>query len=192
MDFKIGLFSLFLLISACRQSPLGPNATIEESESNDSPGLLESGPLPTTAETAIPQPGAEPRANQQYRAAEPVVYGEAVSLSPEYAAAAPADVQALSAVMGRWHNEVDVDEHLELSPDSYSVYYEGEKVVEEPAVYHTNCPGECTGSGAADYPCFVVSSAYGSDCFAIVRLTPDEMEISLLGQSTATVLYKRQ
>ncbi|MEL6667843.1 MAG: hypothetical protein AAFP08_02670 [Bacteroidota bacterium] len=193
MDIKIGILACLFLFSACRQQPaLGPNATINLPDADNSPGLIETGPTPTTSETAIPQPGQENRPQQQYRAAEPVVYGEAISLSPEYAASAPANVQALSAIMGRWHNEVDIDEHLELSPDSYSVYYEGEKVVEEPAVFHTSCPGECTGAGPADYPCFVVSSAYGSDCFAIVRLTPDEMELSLLGQSTATVLYKRQ
>lgn len=193
MYIKIGFFAFLFLLFACQQRPaLGPNATIDQTEDNDSPGLIKRGPTPTTAETAIPQPGQAPAPNQQYRAAEPVVYGSTVSEPTQYAAAAPGELQELNAIMGRWHNEVDIDEHLELSPNSYSVFYEGEKVVEESAVYHTNCPGDCTGGNEADYPCFVVTSAYGSDCFGIVRLTADEMELSLLGQSTATVLYKRQ
>ncbi|MEM6396181.1 MAG: hypothetical protein AAF741_07515 [Bacteroidota bacterium] len=195
MHIKIGLFAFLFLLLACQQKPaLGPNATVDQTEEdNSSPGLIERGPVPTTADTPIPQPGqAAPSDNQQFRSPGPVVYGNLESEPAQYASAAPADIQTLSAIMGRWHNEVDIDEHLELTPNTYSVYYEGEKVVEEAAIFHTNCPGDCTGGSEADYPCFVVASAYGSDCFGIVRLTAEEMELSLLGQSTATVLYKRQ
>lgn len=140
-------------------------------------------PQPTTAESLPPDPNA-PAAPATYgppgmtpRAAAPTTYASAAAV------AAP--------IVGSWVNASDPDEMVIFTDHSYASYYEGQPVVQEEMTYHVLCPGDCSGGVSAGVPCFTITSPYGTDCFGIIRVTENELELSLLGVSTETVTYSR-
>ncbi|MCB0635139.1 MAG: hypothetical protein KDC54_00900 [Lewinella sp.] len=100
---------------------------------------------------------------------------------------------AFAPLLGRWQSIVDPEEVLHFLPGRYISYYGGEKIVEEVMHYHANCPAECTTSheGAMEFPCFTIDSEYGSSCFALVKVSENTLELSLLGGPGNTLSYQR-
>ena len=92
---------------------------------------------------------------------------------------------------GTWVNSSDPDESVAFTPTHYKTYYEGDLLVEEDMTFHQQCPGACSGGTSTDAPCFTVSGPAQTDCYGIVRLTDDILELQVLGVSTETVVYRR-
>lgn len=123
----------------------------------------------------------------------PQTYG--TQAAPQtYAAPAPNTAEyALAQVLnGMWINSTDEREIVEFTPDHYRTFYEGEMLIEEDMTYHTNCPGDCNDGTPMEIACFTISGPAGTDCYGIVRLTPEVLELSMLGVSTETILYTKQ
>ncbi|CAH1000219.1 hypothetical protein LEM8419_01367 [Neolewinella maritima] len=106
----------------------------------------------------------------------------------------PASAPALAAqqlLAGRWISTDDAQEQVELTPTHYKTYYEGELLVEENMVFHNVCPGACSGGSSTGEPCFTISGAAQTDCYGIVRLDEEVLELQLLGVSNETIVYRR-
>ena len=59
-------------------------------------------------------------------------------------------------------------------------------------VYYHVCPDNCAGAVELGKPCFVLASDYGQTCFAILRHTDTELELTMLGGSDALLGYVRE
>ena len=92
---------------------------------------------------------------------------------------------------GTWINSTDPEEAVAFTPTHYKTYYDGELLVEEDMSFHQKCPGACSGGTPTEAPCFTVSGPAQTDCYGIVRLTDDILELQVLGVSTETVVYRR-
>ena len=104
--------------------------------------------------------------------------------------AAPA-LAAQKLLTGSWVNTTDSEEIVEFTPTHYKTYYDGEMLVEEDMTFHGNCPEACSGGTGTGAPCFTISGPAQTDCYGIVRLTEDVLELQVLGVSTETVVYRR-
>ena len=186
---RLLLFSGLLLVFACTPAPRSVNTSTELPSADTEIGLNESAPLSTTSATPPPSPNNPNDLSTTARSGEPTTYGQTAVLTPDETISG--DDEIIIGLQGRWRNQTDEDEILQFNPETYEVYFENEKVVEEAVTYHPNCPGHCTGGAAADYPCYVIASPYHTDCFGIVRMTTNEMELTIIGQSTTTVTYTR-
>ena len=110
--------------------------------------------------------------------------------------AAPATYSAAAAqiapfLAGNWANSADPRETVQFTPTHYYTYYDGQLLVEEDMTFHPQCPGECSGGGPAEFACFSISGPAGTDCYGIIRLTPQVLELSMLGVSTETIVYNK-
>ncbi|MGB3801529.1 MAG: hypothetical protein WA952_17055 [Lewinella sp.] len=105
-------------------------------------------------------------------------------------AAAPA-LAAQKMLTGRWSNTTDSEEVVEFTPTHYKTYYQGEMLVEEDMTFHGACPEACSGGTSTGEPCFTISGPAQTDCYGIVRLTDDVLELQVLGVSSETVVYRR-
>ncbi len=145
----------------------------------DQPAAYGSVPLDPAQEAK----GATGPETYQSSAAAPTAYGPA-----------PGSAEAgLAAVLsGLWVNNADPKETVEFTPDHYTTFYNGEMLFQEAMTYHANCPGDCNGGVAMDIACFTISGPAGTDCYGIIRLTPEVLEMSMLGISTESILYTKQ
>lgn len=122
----------------------------------------------------------------------PVVTSKGAEAPSTYAPQTPEGVVLAATLSGLWVNAADKKEVVEFTPDHYTTFYDGEMLFQEPMTYHPNCPGDCNGGETMDIACFTVSGPAGTDCFGIIRLTPDVLEMSVLGVSTETIVYRKQ
>jgi hypothetical protein len=145
--------------------------------------------------------GQAPAAPQAYRSAAmmeastmakgeatPQAYSADAVMSPPQGPAA----QLAYNLSGLWVNTADEREVVEFTPDHYTTFYDGQLLVQEPMTYHTNCPGSCNNGIEMEIPCFTISGPAGTDCYGIIRLTTDVLEMSMLGVSTETIVYRKQ
>lgn len=191
------VFVFFALSSSCDKLSKSDTA----SRKSTAPALLakkkqDAPPSTTDIQSANPLPTTNlPPSPRVTDAAAPSTYGLVSSPKGIDAAAAPTTYATAAAVaapiVGNWLNVEDPDETVVFTDHSYETYYEGQKVVEEEMVYHPVCPSDCSGGQSVGVPCFTISSQYGKDCFGILRVTEDELELTMLGVSTASILYKR-
>ncbi|MEM1216770.1 MAG: hypothetical protein AAGJ82_13835, partial [Bacteroidota bacterium] len=114
-----------------------------------------------------------------------------VSYTAKGVAAAPLEFVPM---MGEWVSTYDEGEELRFEPGKYISFYEGQKVVEEHMVYYRNCPNACGDGQVTDKACFVLASDYSQSCFAIVKHTPEELQLSMLGSTDpeSILKYKRK
>jgi len=124
----------------------------------------------------------------------PQTYGAPAPAPSTYAAPAPNTAEAALAQVlnGAWVNSADPNEIVAFTPDHYQTYYQGELLVEEDMTYHAACPGNCNGGEQMEIACFTISGPGGTDCYGIIRLTPEVMELSMLGVSTEPIIYNKQ
>lgn len=170
-------------------------------------------PVPMTQNTVLPQPagtapaayGSNPTQPQSYGMApeDPAAYPPATTtLNAQYAKGtdAPATYSAAASgtmmidamLSGLWVNTVDSLEVIEFATDHYTTFYDGELLFREPMNYHQLCPGDCNDGEAMEIACFTVSGPAGTDCYGIIRLTPEVLELSMLGVSTQTIIYQKR
>ena len=109
---------------------------------------------------------------------------------PSSTSAAPA-AAAQQLLRGRWINTDDGQEQVELTPTHYKTYYDGELLVEENMEFHGVCPDACSGGTSTGKPCFTISGPAQTDCYGIVRLDQEVLELQLLGVSNETIVYRR-
>jgi len=118
----------------------------------------------------------------------PTAYGNTTTMAP-----ATGEQAVLAATLnGLWVNSVDPKEVVEFTTDHYSTFYEGQLLVQEPMSYHARCPGDCAGGESLEIACFTITGPAGTDCYGIIRMTPQVLELSLLGVSTETIIYRKQ
>ena len=153
---------------ACDTSKKSPATTVATTQSTyvSPPVLAEAEPLPALPADSIP-----------------------VSYSVKGIAQAPS---GFNGMMGDWVSSFDEEEMLRFMPGKYISYYAGEKVVEEHMTYYQVCPNICSTQGALDVPCFVLASAYGQTCFAVLSQTSELLELSPLGSSGTVLTYYRK
>lgn len=120
--------------------------------------------------------------------AAPTAYGNTTVMTPPTGEAA-----VLAATLnGLWVNSVDPKEVVEFTTDHYSTFYEGQLLIQEPMDYHARCPGDCAGGQEMEIACFTVSGPAGTDCYGIIRMTPEVLELSMIGVSTETIIYRKK
>ncbi|MCP9235352.1 hypothetical protein [Lewinella sp. JB7] len=119
---------------------------------------------------------------------EPATYSNAKGTSE--ATAAPA-LAAQRMLTGKWLNAADEQEQVEFTPTHYKTYYENNLLVEEAMRFYGNCPEACSGGKPIGHPCFTVSGPAQTDCYEIVRVDRDVLELRMLGVSNETVVYHR-
>lgn len=126
----------------------------------------------------------------------PAAYGSAPatyqSAPQTYSPQTPAEVALAATLSGLWVNSTDDKEVVEFAADHYTTFYNGEMLFREPMTYHPLCPGDCNDGVAMEISCFTVSGPAGTDCYGIIRMTPEVMELSLLGVSTETIIYRKK
>ncbi len=199
-----------VLNSSNKDQPATATTTLDPSNLEGPAYDPATSPVPMTAGTRIPLPaGSQPGPGTQ----QPAAYGS-VPLDPSQAmkgqniplaygteAAAPAaygpapgsaEAALASTLSGLWVNNSDPDETVEFTPDHYTTYYNGEMLFQEAMTYHANCPGGCNGGIEMEISCFTVSGPAGTDCYGIIRLTPEILEMSMLGVSTESIVYLKQ
>jgi len=159
------------------QSPAAP-------ASSDQPqayGQVNSAPSTYSAPASAPQTDTK-------GGAAPTAYGNAAAMAPPTGEAA-----VLAATLnGLWVNSVDPNEVVEFTTDHYSTFYEGQMLIQEPMDYHARCPGDCAGGQEMEIACFTVSGPAGTDCYGIIRMTPEILELSMIGVSTETIIYRKK
>ncbi len=212
------LFSLTLLVACSTVDKAGKPASAADQAQTAAalPSGLEGpaydpskSPVPMTASTVLPKPpGSEITATVEgpsaygQTSAVPSAYGTAPTQEAK-SGAAPTTYQQMSAqdpapaavannLAGLWVNTADEQEVVEFTTDHYATYYEGQLLVQEPMTYHSTCPAECNNGEALDIACFSISGPAGTDCYGIIRLTPEILELSMLGVSTETIVYRKQ
>ncbi len=216
------LFILLLSISLCScsvwESVFGAkNAASAEAPA---PEALEdlaynpaTSPIPMTQNTVLPKPaGAQPAAYGSYPT-QPQSYGTAPDdpnayppattvLSAQnakgmdspaaYSSAATETMMVDAMLSGLWVNKLDSLELIEFATDHYTTFYDGEQLFREPMIYHPLCPGGCNNGQQMEIACFTVTGPAGTDCYGIIRLTPEILELSILGVSTETIVYRKK
>jgi len=156
------------------------------------PSMEAKGEAPGTAPSTYSAPATAPP-NYAGNDQAPATYG--TQAAPQaYSAPAPNTAEyALAQVLnGMWVNSADQQEVVEFTPDHYRTFYRGEMLIEEDMTYHANCPGDCNGGAPMEIACFTISGPAGTDCYGILRLTPEVLELSMLGVSTETIIYTKQ
>ncbi|MEM9931697.1 MAG: hypothetical protein AAF840_17960, partial [Bacteroidota bacterium] len=137
-----------------------------------------------------PTPAPEAYGNET---AAPVSYGSEAAAPTAYGPAPGTAEASLAAVLsGRWVNQDDPKETVAFTPDHYTTYYNNEMLLEEDMVYHATCPGDCNEGVPMEIACFTISGPGGTDCYGIIRLTPEVLELSMLGVSTESIVYTKQ
>lgn len=182
------IYTLLFLLFALSFASCAPKPAIESQTATydaNSPAVSSS-PTPTTSSTLPPTPGSMNA---------PQTYGSP-GMTPRSVEAAPTTYGSVAAVaapvIGSWVNTTDPDETVVFTDHSYLTYYNSELIVEEEMTYHIQCPTDCSGGVASGIPCFTIASQYEKDCFGIVRVTENELELIMLGMSTETVKYVRK
>lgn len=134
------------------------------------------------------------QANAQSRQAVATPVSSVDTIPENYTVKGSAPVPPLFApMMGQWVSTYDELEVLHFLPGKYTTYYDGQKVVEENMSYHAECPKECAPDleGEMDFPCFMLEGEYGKTCFALVEVSENELQLSMLGGRGNTLVYKR-
>ena len=116
-------------------------------------------------------------------------YAESKGVASATGSAPAAAAQRL--LTGRWINTDDPQEQVELTPTHYKTYYEGDMLVEENMEFHGICPDACSGGVSTAKPCFTISGPAQTDCYGVVRLDDELLELQLLGVSNETIVYRR-
>lgn len=168
-------------------------------------------PVPMTQNTVLPKPpgneqpaayGNTPSQPEAYGSApvDPAAYPPATTTLSAKGGAAPvaygsaaAEAGYIDAMLsGLWINTADSLELIEFATDHYTAFYQGEMLFREPMLYHSQCPGDCNNGQPMEIACFTVSGPAGTDCYGIIRLTPEVLELSMLGVSTETIVYRKR
>jgi len=215
MRFLLFLLSLTIFVG-CNVFKPSSKATVEEAP--QPPVGLEgpaydpsTSPVPMSSSSTMPVPAGtvpsvgtpegyesvplDPSQSAKGEVTAPASYGStAPAAAPSTYAPAPnsAEAQLASVLSGIWVNSVDNQETVAFTPDHYTTYYKGEMLFQEAMTYHANCPGACNEGIEMEIACFTISGPGGTDCYGIIRLTPDVLEMSMLGVSTETILYTKQ
>ncbi|WP_273444069.1 hypothetical protein [Neolewinella agarilytica] len=133
-------------------------------------------------------PATAPQTEAKGGVAAPTAYGSTTTMAPPTGEAA-----VLAATLnGLWVNSVDPNEVVEFTTDHYSTFYEGQLLIQEPMEYHARCPGDCADGQEMEIACFTITGPAGTDCYGIIRMTPDVLELSMLGVSTETIVYRKK
>lgn len=166
------------------------NTVLPRPESTGQPGAYGNDPSqPQTYSMPQENPADYPAANTPL---SPDQISKGGAAPTTYSPETPAGIALAATLNGLWVNADDDQEIVEFTPDHYTTFYKGEMLFQEPMTYHPACPGDCNGGQAMEIPCFTVSGPAGTDCYGIIRLTPEVLEMSMLGVSTETIIYRKR
>ncbi len=130
---------------------------------------------------------AAPQEYSDYSSAAPETYQSA----PDQLTARSSAPRGLQLLSGTWRNTVEPDETVRFDFDHYTSFFEGSPIVEERIEYHEVCNTQCSAAGSVSYPCFIIRSQFATDCFGIVSVTEETLQISQLGVSSEVVTYQK-
>ncbi len=196
---------LLLACTAFALTHCAPEMTAEEINASSPYALpgqvaeVDAFPIAQPDTNKLPDAGANNNVSVPPGAPAPTPYGMVIQEGTAYDGnkgvdpsnyTAPA-LAAQSLLTGRWENADDSQEVVEFTPTHYTTYYDGELLVEEDMSFHGVCPEACSGGTATGQPCFTISGPAQTDCYGIVQLTEEVLELRLLGVSTETVLYRK-
>ena len=101
-----------------------------------------------------------------------------------------ADAEVNETVLeGRWRSADDSKSVIVVSGESFISIYDGSVVSEETVEYFAKCPDECMES--LDMACFMVKGEFDATCYAIVSVTENELQYSMLGGPGNTLTYRK-
>ncbi len=196
---------LLLLCTAFALTHCAPEMTAEELSADSSyafPGRVaesEAFPIAQPDTNELPHAGDNDEVTVPPGTPAPTPYGMVIQDGTAYDGTKGVDpsnntAPALAAqrmLTGRWENADDSQEVVAFTPTHYATYYDGEMLVEENMSFHGVCPDACSGGTSTGQPCFTISGPAQTDCYGIVQLTEDVLQLRLLGVSTETVIYRR-
>ncbi len=176
------VFLLGLCLTACAADMAVEEDIDAKVYSNPTPRA----PRPDTTRSVAPE-------------ASPTPYGMVIDPNGEAEGRQAPDPSNFSApalaaqrlLTGRWVNTTDAEEIVEFTPTHYKTFYQGELLVQEDMAFHGECPAACSGGTSTGKACFTISGPAQTDCYGIVQLTQDLLELQLLGISSETVVYRR-
>ncbi len=90
---------------------------------------------------------------------------------------------------GRWRSADDSKSVIVVSGESFISIYDGSVVSEETVEYFATCPDVCMEG--LDMACFMVKGEFDATCYAIVSVTENELQYSMLGGPGNTLTYRK-
>jgi len=100
------------------------------------------------------------------------------------------DAEANETVLeGRWRSADDSKSVIVVSGESFISIYDGSVVSEDTVEYFEKCPNECMEG--LDMACFMVKGEFDATCYAIVSVTENELQYSMLGGPGNTLTYRK-
>ena len=92
-------------------------------------------------------------------------------------------------LLGNWQSTEDDQYRLEIRSDQKFISFYGSDVIStENWKYYSACPQDCN---ELDGSCLTTDGEDGSVCYYLVKLTSDELQISMLGGRGNTLIFKR-
>jgi hypothetical protein len=184
--------ALFIFLLATLSS-CASDLAVEEAGTASYPAVTGQGakteafPIRPEVDTTPPPPGSPAPTPYGMTIREPAPDLQAKGATED---SAPA-LAAQRLLTGRWINTEEPLEQVAFTPTHYQTYFDGEMLVEEDMQFYGTCPDACSGGTSTGAPCFTISGPAQTDCYHIVRLSPDVLELQLLGVSSETIVYRK-
>ena len=103
--------------------------------------------------------------------------------------AVPTVAQDAQILQGNWISTTDARSEISLGKGMFTEIYGGEQMGRFPYEYFAHCPNEC--NPAADTPCIKVMSQ-DNVCYAVIKADAETLELSPIGGTGNTLIYKRK
>lgn len=99
------------------------------------------------------------------------------------------DAKAAQSLEGNWISADDEKSEIRIGKGLYTEIYDGEEMGDLPYKYFAKCPASCNPAG--ETACLRVM---GQDdiCYAIVKAGPSSLELSMIGGTGNTLIFKRK
>ncbi|MBP6825620.1 MAG: hypothetical protein KA165_03575 [Saprospiraceae bacterium] len=102
---------------------------------------------------------------------------------------APTEAQDAAILQGDWVSTVDARSEISLKKGMFTETYGGEQMSRFPYQYFAQCPNDC--NPAADVPCIKVA-AQDNVCYVVVKADGKTLELSPIGGTGNTLVYRRK
>lgn len=121
----------------------------------------------------------------------PQSFEQPESYAPASIRTQAAQTSPIQLMTGVWVSDADPKETILFTSDSYTSYYENEKVIEEQIEYHENCTTLCKEAVAGSMACFIVRGEAGFTCYTVLHVDANRLEMRPTGAIDIVLKYKR-
>ncbi|HMR44766.1 MAG TPA: hypothetical protein PKC40_13070 [Saprospiraceae bacterium] len=95
-------------------------------------------------------------------------------------------------ILGNWRDVDDAKSIISIAGSRYFSIYDGKLISEETMEFHEKCPESCqSGGDVSGNSCFTTNSTDGSTCYVIVKLSEEELQLTMAGGTGKTLTYRR-